>query len=271
MRALREGTAAGEGEVAIRHGSVTGHIYITRGQIAWIEISNDTDLFIEHLSKACGLEESEVHAVLEESRRSSRPWPELFLQWSLVAKDVLLGSMVAWFKRRLNQLQTPGPRAALFLPGEHAYSGSEVRFDPQDLIPEEAKQRQGTLAASEPPTEQERHALEAACAQILEDVEGSNMVAVLDLAQRRVEAKASEEAPHDLLQSELLELLYEVFSDPRNSKTKEMIITRNDFFLFLRSIESSRRFVALVCHTDVVFGNAWLAAKKAAKEIAKIS
>ena len=141
LRALRAARNEGSGQLVVRDGEVTAHVYFQEGAVAWAHISDDRNALFELLSPESGLDAESARAIIEECRQTGARLSDTLVRWGLTDRASLRNSLQVWITKKLAAImQLPQPQT-LFLPSRRRYA--------EDMLFELAEVAEG-MADSQP-------------------------------------------------------------------------------------------------------------------------
>jgi DNA-binding response OmpR family regulator len=134
QRALLSARAEGSGELVVRDGDITAHVYFQEGAVAWAHISDDRNVLFELLSSGAQLDKETARAVLEECRQSGAPLSDTLVRWGLTDRASLRNSLQLWISKKLSAIIDFTEPETLFLPSVRRYA-DDMLFDLHDVVP----------------------------------------------------------------------------------------------------------------------------------------
>jgi DNA-binding response OmpR family regulator len=148
LHALRSASAEGSGELVVRDGDVTAHVYFHEGAVAWAHISDDRNALFELLAPESGLDKESARAVLDECRKTGARLSDVLVRWGLTDRASLRNSLQVWISKKLAAIIEFSAPQTLFLPQVRRYAEDMV-FDLSEVTPELDSQSR-RAPASEP-------------------------------------------------------------------------------------------------------------------------
>jgi DNA-binding response OmpR family regulator len=146
LRALLRARAERDGELVVRDGEVTAHVYFHEGSVAWAHISDDRNALFELLSSDAGLDTEAARAIIDECRQTGSRLSDTLSRWGLTDRASLRNSMQLWITKKLAAIVQFSEPRTLFLPHRRRYA-EEMLFDLSEVVP----QIESKLRTSLPP------------------------------------------------------------------------------------------------------------------------
>jgi DNA-binding response OmpR family regulator len=133
-RALRSASSEGSGELVVRDGDVTAHVYFQEGSVAWAHISDDRNALFELLSSDSGLDPESARAIIEECRQTGARLSDTLVRWGLTDRASLRNSIQVWITKKLAAVMAFSQPQTLFLPHARRYA-EDMLFDLAEVTP----------------------------------------------------------------------------------------------------------------------------------------
>ena len=122
LRALRAARNEGSGELVVRDGDVTAHVYFHEGSVAWAHLSDDRNTLFELLSSEAGLDAESARAILEECRQTGSRLSDTLERWGFTDRASLRNSLQLWITKKLSAIIGLRQPQTLFLPRKRSYA-----------------------------------------------------------------------------------------------------------------------------------------------------
>jgi CheY-like chemotaxis protein len=124
--ALQDAANHGDGELVIRAGTTVARVFFHHGDVAWLAVPGQPSALEAVLDGPIQECWAEAQAVLDESRRTGRPFDEVIVSLGLASPDWVVSSLREWFRRGVAALLALPEPEVLFLPGKRAFGGHRV-------------------------------------------------------------------------------------------------------------------------------------------------
>ncbi|MET0793194.1 MAG: response regulator [Polyangiaceae bacterium] len=128
LRALRAARNEGSGELVVRDGDVTAHVYFQEGAVAWAHLSDDRSTLFELLSSEAGLDADSARAIIEECRQTGARLSDTLVRWGFTDRASLRNSLQVWITKKLAAIMSLRQPQTLFLPRRRRYA-EDMLFD----------------------------------------------------------------------------------------------------------------------------------------------
>lgn len=275
---LREALTAAYGHILVRCGDFVGRVYMTDGEIAWIELSTDSGSLEEIFGHEEGLGKEEVQAVSRECLLTGRCPAQVILDWKLMDKAELRERIRPWVRERLERILDLEDSSALFVPEPHGFGGPEITFSLEEFLPEVAGRVVSDAGFPKPPAifsvggfltdsgtlDDSRGKV---CAKTLASVPGGEVCGVVDLANRRIVALArvGDSVTDRLRQCSMAGLLSLMSQshDGGEDPLQEAYTSFNTGKCFVASVSGTALAMILVTAGSTKTGMAWIALREA--------
>lgn len=122
LRALRAARNEGSGELVVRDGDVTAHVYFQEGAVAWAHLSDDRNTLFELLSSESGLDAESARAIIEECRQTGSRLSDTLVRWGFTDRASLRNSLQLWITKKLSAIIGLRQPQTLFLPNRRRYA-----------------------------------------------------------------------------------------------------------------------------------------------------
>lgn len=122
LRALRAARNEGSGELVVRDGDVTAHVYFHEGAVAWAHLSDDRNTLFELLSTESGLDAESARAIIEECRQTGARLSDTLVRWGFTDRASLRNSLQLWITKKLAAIISLPQPQTLFLPTRRRYA-----------------------------------------------------------------------------------------------------------------------------------------------------
>ena len=127
---LRQGLAAGTGEMVVRSGARVGRVLLHRGRVVWVHAPGAAGLM--PLLNRLGVDAGTVHLAFEECRQRQQPFLDTLVDWGMVPRAALREQIRAEFTARWAELLRWPSSTAFFVPDAGGLR-STFSFTPAEL------------------------------------------------------------------------------------------------------------------------------------------
>ncbi len=134
QRALMSARSEGSGELLIRDGEVTGHVFFHQGAVAWAHISDDRNALFELLSPESGLDKEAARDIVKQCRETGARLSDVLVSWGLTDRASLRDSMQNWIMKKLETISGFRQPQTLFVPHARHYA-DDMLFDLEEVAP----------------------------------------------------------------------------------------------------------------------------------------
>jgi hypothetical protein len=121
------------GEVVLRSGDATGHIFFAGGKIAWATASNLKRTFTDYMVEEAKLEAEALKQVFEECKRTGQNFGETIIEWGLLDEPSLRKFLLEQISATVLEVFTWTTLDSMFVPGRRTYKGS-LTFDVPEVL-----------------------------------------------------------------------------------------------------------------------------------------
>jgi DNA-binding response OmpR family regulator len=147
LQALCAARDEGSGELVVRDGDVTAHVYFQQGAVAWAHISDDRSTLFELLSAESGLDTESARGIIEECRQTGARLSDTLVRWGLTDRASLRNSLQVWITKKLAAIVRLEQPQTLFLPHRRRYA-EDMLFDLNEVAPGVAERKPSVLPRS---------------------------------------------------------------------------------------------------------------------------
>lgn len=121
------------GEVVLRSGDATGHIFFAGGKIAWATASTLKRNFTDYMVEEAKLEAEALKQVFDECKRTGQNFGETIIEWGLLDEPTLRQFLLQQIANSVLEVFTWTTLESMFIPGRRAYKGS-LTYDVPEVL-----------------------------------------------------------------------------------------------------------------------------------------
>ena len=121
------------GEIVVAGEALEVHVFLVDGKVAWATSSNAPNALTRNLIEMCGLDSQAIKEVVEECRRTRRPFGETLVEWGVATLDQVREALRRQVAGSVSTLYEAARAESVFLPRKVAYK-AELTFPLDDVL-----------------------------------------------------------------------------------------------------------------------------------------